>query len=1255
MNCRCKKAAIGNRVKWLCLFVVSCVLLVPEKVHAVYNVVWQDDFGVVEDSVVRGFANPNMSMPGYILAVDGVFMKDGRYAIMNSTKWSFIRKGDKTEEQHFFAGRDHTGNPNGAMLVVNGAARKDVVYEYNVETKMCEKRKYRFSMYSASISNYEPPIFTLQVLNVKDAKNPKILKSYNVPADNVPRWEQPDEKDDKGRVLPHVVQNWGKSSVEFVAGAGDKIQIRILNDYDNSTGNDFVIDDIMLERDDEYTVEKPNIVASSSSSCMPTYSVKNTSLLKSWKKIYDKIYFLWQYSTDDGYTWKTISGASGVEKTSMERERPKKGSEVYRLVVTGGSSAAEAQKKAEEYAKYGTLNDGCDYISVSDIISQLDDKPTPKASVGIDSDSKKSQSAYDCSKIDHVVKLFADEWDKNFSKYVFMWQYSSNGKTWKDYSVKSKLFVFDDSFEGLTYFRAILATDNDVLKQVAKNGKADNDCAKYYITDKVSIECHIPCQIAKFKPAKSEQIICSDQKTAVNLSAIPTNTAKVDKREWYVKSDNKKAWSLLKSTTDNSISVDNPGRTSWYGFVAKFENCVSDTIKFKLTVNEAIKLDQISDVSVCEGTDVDLSAKVLSGSPTTYIWNEKSSAKAGYTLKEVQSDQQVSLYATDDVCVSNKLKIGVSVEKKAEVTLGSLPPVICEGTSVNLEAKAKLGSANAFAWKRNGVLLSDKDLNLVDAPTDDATYTFSVTGDKCPVIEEEVATKVEHTATLALSVSESEVCEGTEVVLSVAATHAPALVWKQKLEGESDYKVLDESGEKVTITALKNADYQVSTTGELVCESVTSNQVSVGVEKIAGVELEPLPEMICDGSSVKLVANAQLSDANTFSWSKGGAVITNSELVTSVVPEDDATYLFTVNGIKCPVIEKEVSTKVEKKSVVGVVASAPVVCQGNPVVLSSDYPYVAGIVWESKGVDEEEFHVLESGSNEVVHSPLVNTMYRVSATSKLGCIEIGSETEVLVDEPAELQVEDVVICEGEVAHLEASTNRPYDRIEWRSLEQKDVIPVYFEPNASMMLKSASSSWGTILSDTTVLEVSPESTSTYNVIVYRGVCVEDMDANVRVVEIPHIVAHEDLHDHAYQMIVGNVVEPVSFDYGNGEGKTTSDILRNVRYGKTYEVEISNDFGCKSTYLLQVPPFNLEFPRFFFQGEENWVVGNLDRYTNTTMFIYNRYGKLLFEMKDAVDGWNGEYHGNDLPSTDYWYVIDLPEVDTQFTGHFTLLRR
>ena len=233
MNYEGKKPAFCNRVVGLCLLVLSC-LFAPSRAYAVYNVVWQDDFGVVEDSVVRGFANPNMSMPGYILAINNYwFLDKNHYGIMNSTKWSFIRKGFKTEEQHFYAGRDHTGNPNGAMLVVNGSDEKSVVYEYNIESKLCEKRKYRFSMYSAQISGSHPPVFTLQVLNVKDANNPKILKSYDVPADKVPRWVQPDNDkdkiDDKGRVLPHVVQDWGKSSVEFVPNAGDKIQIRILN------------------------------------------------------------------------------------------------------------------------------------------------------------------------------------------------------------------------------------------------------------------------------------------------------------------------------------------------------------------------------------------------------------------------------------------------------------------------------------------------------------------------------------------------------------------------------------------------------------------------------------------------------------------------------------------------------------------------------------------------------------------------------------------------------------------------------------------------------------------------------------------------------------------------------------------------------------------------------------------------------------------------------------------------------------------
>ncbi|MDR1729771.1 MAG: hypothetical protein LBR52_03820 [Prevotellaceae bacterium] len=31
------------------------------------------------------------------------------------------------------------------------------------------------------------------------------------------------------------------------------------------------------------------------------------------------------------------------------------------------------------------------------------------------------------------------------------------------------------------------------------------------------------------------------------------------------------------------------------------------------------------------------------------------------------------------------------------------------------------------------------------------------------------------------------------------------------------------------------------------------------------------------------------------------------------------------------------------------------------------------------------------------------------------------------------------------------------------------------------------------------------------------------------------------------------------------------------------------------------------------------------------------------------------GKDMPTTDYWYVIDIEEIDKQYVGHFTLLRK
>jgi gliding motility-associated-like protein len=63
-----------------------------------------------------------------------------------------------------------------------------------------------------------------------------------------------------------------------------------------------------------------------------------------------------------------------------------------------------------------------------------------------------------------------------------------------------------------------------------------------------------------------------------------------------------------------------------------------------------------------------------------------------------------------------------------------------------------------------------------------------------------------------------------------------------------------------------------------------------------------------------------------------------------------------------------------------------------------------------------------------------------------------------------------------------------------------------------------------------------------------------------------------------------------------------------------------------------------------------------FPNAVITIYDRFGKQLARYSGGVDhGWDGTYLGRDMPTTDYWYVIDIDEINKQYVGHFTLLRK
>ena len=69
---------------------------------------------------------------------------------------------------------------------------------------------------------------------------------------------------------------------------------------------------------------------------------------------------------------------------------------------------------------------------------------------------------------------------------------------------------------------------------------------------------------------------------------------------------------------------------------------------------------------------------------------------------------------------------------------------------------------------------------------------------------------------------------------------------------------------------------------------------------------------------------------------------------------------------------------------------------------------------------------------------------------------------------------------------------------------------------------------------------------------------------------------------------------------------------------------------------------------------WNVIGLQNPAN--IFIFDRYGKLLKQISPEGIGWDGNYNGEPLPSSDYWFKVEFTEqgASREFTSHFSLKR-
>ena len=148
----------------------------------------------------------------------------------------------------------------------------------------------------------------------------------------------------------------------------------------------------------------------------------------------------------------------------------------------------------------------------------------------------------------------------------------------------------------------------------------------------------------------------------------------------------------------------------------------------------------------------------------------------------------------------------------------------------------------------------------------------------------------------------------------------------------------------------------------------------------------------------------------------------------------------------------------------------------------------------------------------------------------------------------------------------------------------------------------------------------------------------------------------------EMFSENPTITVSVVGGNGPflyqldalGFQNSNIFTNVSSGN-HTISVVDASFC--TNLFETVTV-INYPHFFTPNgdgvNDSWnIIGLRD---NSTILIFDRFGKFIKQIKTNGAGWDGTYDGKLITADDYWFTIDYVENTIQkvFKAHFALKR-
>ncbi|MFV5688351.1 T9SS type B sorting domain-containing protein [Flavobacterium sp. ZT3R25] len=377
------------------------------------------------------------------------------------------------------------------------------------------------------------------------------------------------------------------------------------------------------------------------------------------------------------------------------------------------------------------------------------------------------------------------------------------------------------------------------------------------------------------------------------------------------------------------------------------------------------------------------------------------------------------------------------------------------------------------------------------------------------------------------------------------------------------------------------------------CVSATLTTASINIVPVVTPNFATIPPF-CSGTTAPLLSNTS-PNGIVGTWSP--SIISNTT---------SRNYLFTPNANQCATTET-LNVVVTAKSTPNF-AAIPAFCTGTTApILASTSPNGISGTWSPATINN-------TTSGSYTFTP--------NATQ---CAFAQTLT-VTVNSLIQPNFTDLSICSGTTAPLLSNTSPNGITGTWSPAIINNITSgaYVFTPNPNQC--ATSKSINVTVNQSTLVSVDWTVTEAFS--------------KNQIVKISATATG----DYLYQLDDGPFQESPVFEY--------------VSLG-THSITVQDKNGCGFP-ITRNNVLVIDYPKFFTPNNDTyndtWNIFSLQDQTSSKILIFDRYGKLLKEIRPSGLGWDGTYIGQPMPANDYWFTVEYIEQDIpkKFKSHFSLKR-